>query len=133
MRNKPIKIVIAAGLTPMEESSEIAIKLRQKFLSGKGDQIDKKRIGDNIEISHLTTNIIIERKIDNLIEYVKCNVCGCEYQNDLYKPVFTNYGGRVKIIKTCSNTCQEDLIEICGEGRAGKTKKQLIPIRLFRS
>ena len=130
--NKPIKIKISDGLSPLEESQEISSKLRQKLLASNANQFDKKRIGEGIDVKHLSTTIIIERTGEKPIEMVRCNVCGCEYQSDMYKPVVVNYGGKVKTIKTCSQNCQESLIELCGVGRAGKTKKELKPFRLWR-
>lgn len=128
---KNLKIVINDGLTLDEEVIEIASKLKQKLLASNANQVDKKRIGDEYKISHLTTQITIERKGLKPLELVPCNVCGCEYQNDMFKKVFVNYGGKNKIIKVCSENCQDDLISICGIGRAAKKKADLKPVRLW--
>ena len=128
MKNKSIKIVISSDLTPEQEVIEISKKLTGKLLSGSGSQLDKLRIGNEINISYLNTFIEIERKVNNLIEFVPCPICECEFQNDLFFRVWTNYGGKIKQHRCCSEDCQEDYINALGNGRASKTKSKLAPL-----
>lgn len=130
MKNK-IRIVIPHNLSNEEELIEINKRLTQKLLASSGRRVDHKRLGNQLDIQHLKTEITIERTGEKPIEMVICNTCGCEYQNNLFKRVFINYGGINKTIKVCSDTCQDALIDICGTGRAAKKKKDLSPVRLW--
>lgn len=120
-------IKIPIGLSPKEEIREIAKLLNTKLLSGNGKSKQQIAIGDDVNVTELNSLIEIQRIGEKPAEYVKCNICGCEYQSNFFQKVFTNYGGKVKLIKVCSNKCQEDLINTCGEGRAAKTKGKLSP------
>lgn len=129
---KPIRIIIPDNLSKEDEVFAISKKLQQKALSGHGRQEDKKMIGDYNQVTDLTTTIIVERKSkEKPIEMVKCTACGCEYQNDMFFPVYVNYGGQNKLLKYCSESCQEAVIEVCGEGRASKKRTGLKPVRLW--
>lgn len=128
---KKITIKIADDLTPKQEAMEISKMLTQKLLAGNGNQVDKLRIGDQIDIKHLETEILIQRIGATPIEMITCNVCGHDYQSNLYKGVWTNYGGKTKEVKTCSDECAQSLISICGEGRASLKKKKLTPVRFY--
>lgn len=129
---KPIRITIPDNLSKEDEVFAISKKLQQKALSGHGRQEDRKMIGDYNQIIDLTTTIIVERKSkEKPIEMVKCTACGCEYQNDMFFPVYVNYGGQNKLLKYCSESCQESVIEVCGEGRASKKRTGLKPVRLW--
>ncbi len=113
---KSIRITIPDNLSKEEEVFAISKKLQQKALSSHGRQEDKKMIGDYNQVIDLTTTIIVERKSkEKPIEIVKCPACSCEYQNDMFLPVFINYGGNKKKIKVCSESCQNDIIDVCGE------------------
>ena len=104
---KPIRITIPDNLSKEDEVFAITKKLQQKALSGHGRQEDKKMIGDYNKVTDLTTTIIVERKSkEKPIEMVKCPDCGCEYQNDMFFPVYVNYGGKNKLLKYCSESCQ---------------------------
>ncbi len=129
---KSIRITIPDNLSKEEEIFAISKKLHQKALSSHGSQNDKKMIGDYNQVIDLTTTIIVERKSkEKPIEMVKCPACNCEYQNDMFLPVFINYGGNKKKIKVCSESCQNDIIDVCGEGRAAKTSRGVKPVRTF--
>lgn len=127
MNKKEYKIVIPDDLTPDQELVHIANNLRQKFL---GDS-KQKRLGDSVNVKNLTTRITIERKGAKPIEIIVCNVCNGNYQSDMFKPVWTNYGGSQKLIKTCSEQCQQNLIDYCGEGRAAKSRTKLKSVRIY--
>lgn len=131
MKNKHIKIVIPSDLTPEQEVIEISKKLVGKLLSGSARQADKLRIGDEVNISYLNTHIEIERKVHNIIEFIPCPICRVEFQNDLFFRAWTNYGGKTKQHKLCSEQCREEFIELLGQGRGAKTKTGLVPVRLF--
>ena len=129
---KSITITIPDNLSKEDEVFAISKKLQQKALSTHGRQDDKKMIGDYNKVIDLTTTIVVKRTSkDKPIEMVKCTVCGCEYQNDMFFPVYVNYGGQNKLLKFCSEKCQEDVIEVCGEGRASKKRTGLKPVRTF--
>lgn len=130
MKNKVI-ITIPDTLTDQEEKRLNSERLVQKQLSFHGNELNKLRIGNNLEVKNLTTQIIINRTGEKPIEFIPCNVCGCDYQSNLFKIVFVNYGGKNKSIKVCSENCQHTLIEICGKGRAALKLKQLTPVRFF--
>ncbi len=129
---KSIKITIPDNLSQEEEVFAISKKLQQKALSSHGRQEDKKMIGDYNKVIDLTTTIIVERKSkEKPIEMVKCPCFENNYQNDMFLPVFINYGGNKKKIKVCSESCQKDIIAVCGEGRAAKTSRGVKPVRTF--
>ena len=128
MKNKPIKISIPFGLSAKDEVNAISERLIQKKLSGKGVNENKKQIGDRVDVHYLEQTIIVKRvPKEKIIEYVKCSACNCDYQSDLFFPVFVNYGGKNKKLKFCSVICQENVIDLCGEGRASK-KNNLKPL-----
>lgn len=127
---KSIKITIPDNLSKEEEGAAIYSKL-----SGKLIENNKKAIGD-FSVQELTTSltITVERKNmskEKIIEMVKCPCCENNYQNDMFLPVFINYGGNKKKIKVCSSSCQKDIIDVCGEGRAAKTSRGVKPVRTF--
>lgn len=128
---KNIKIVIPDHLKPGEEAALISERLHQKMLAGNGVNETVKRLGQQIDIKHLTTTITIERVGEKPVEYVMCNVCNTEYQSDTSTPVWVNYGGKQKKVHTCSSICANDLIALCGSGRAALKKKDLKPFRFF--
>lgn len=122
---KSIKIRIKDNLSPIQELNEIAKRLKQKALTSGGTNKQTLRIGQEYNIKELTTNIIVERYSDEKpIQMVTCNVCGCEYQNNLSFPYWHNYGGTPTKRHTCSKECQENVIELLGE-RAAKIKTKL--------
>ncbi len=127
---KKINIKIPDHLTPSEELQEIGKLLRQKTLAGNGRQMDHKRIGNEINIKDITTQITITRIGEKPIEMAKCNVCGCEYQNNFFFTVFTNYGGTTRKIKTCSEKCQTEII-ILFPDRCSIKKSTLKQIRFY--
>lgn len=125
---KKIRIKIPDNLSPEEEAVEIGQRLVQKALSGSATKRESKRIGDFVEIKELETNIIIERvSHQKNIELVKCNVCGCDYQSDLFKSVWHNYGGKHRKIHVCSESCQKELLLFLGK-RASIKRKDLKPL-----
>jgi len=128
---KRIKIKIPHNLKPKEEVKFIAERLTQKMLAGNGNQLDKVRLGDQIDVQHLNTVIEIERTGEAPIEMVNCTACNCEYQNNMFFPVYVNYGGKTKLLKYCSEVCQQTVINICGEGRAAKSKSKLTQFKYY--
>lgn len=128
---KKIKIVIPDDLTPKQEIEEIAQKLTQKMLVSHGRQQDHKRIGNQVDVKDLKTEITIERKGESPVEYIKCNVCGCDYQSDTAKVIWTNYGGTARPIKTCSDICIDNMVSMLGEGRLNRKKSKLKPVRFY--
>jgi len=126
-----IKITIEDGMTPIQEAERISQILRQKLLAGHGRQKDLKRIGDQVDVQHIETQIVVVRKGEKPIELIKCPVCSCDFQNDLFFSVWTNYGGKNRQLKTCSSNCQSGLIEFCGEGRAAKSRLKLKPVKFY--
>lgn len=122
---KKITINIPDGLSSLEEAHLIKDKLVQKALSGTGKNRDQKRIGDRVKVGYTETTIVIKRDVSDHIETVKCNACGCDYQSDMFKRIYINYGGRTKELRYCSEDCCKTVIDICGPGRARFKKKDL--------
>lgn len=122
---KRIELEIPDGLSSYEEAAEIGKRLMQKSLSGSGYDRNNKQIGERTKIKHLETIIVIKRKGGKYIETLKCSVCGCDYQSDLAKKIFVNYGGVTKQRTYCSDNCDQSVIDVCGTGRAAFKKKDL--------
>lgn len=126
-----IEIKVPDNLTPEKEALLIAKKLQQKQLSGSGKSKDQLRIGTEVTVQHLQTQITITRtSTEKPIEMVKCNVCGCEYQNNTAVHYWHNYGGKPIQMAVCSTDCQDAVIEFLGD-RAAITKNKLKSIRLY--
>ncbi len=125
---KDITIKIADNLTPQQEVVAIAKQLAKKQLSGGGQNKDIKRIGDELNIQHLKTTITIDRvSTEKPIIMLTCNVCGCDYQSDMTKHYFHNYGGKNTKRSVCSDGCQQFMIEYFGV-RVAKSASKLKPI-----
>lgn len=128
---KNITISIPDNLSPEKELITIAKKLSQKTLTGSGRNKEVLRIGTQVDFKELQTTITINRvSTEKPIEMVKCNVCGCEYQNNTAKFYYHNYGGRKKKVAVCSDECQKLVIELFG-GRISKSKSKLKPVRFY--
>jgi len=130
---KTIKINIPDNLSAEKEVFAIAKKLQQKALSGTGKNKEVLQIGDNIDIKDLETQIIITRvSTEKPIEMVKCNVCDCEYQNNMAFYYFHNYGGSRKRNAVCSDKCRQFMIDNFGVRIAKSASKLPNPINYFR-
>lgn len=126
-----IEIKIPDGLTPHEETIAIAKKLNQKALSGNSANKSQILIGQELNISHTQTQIIITRiGKEKPIELVTCNCCGREYQNNAAVYYWHNYGGKSKKVAVCSTECQEAVISFLGD-RAATSSKKLKPVRFY--
>lgn len=66
---KKINITIPDDLTPQQEVLEIATSLRQNMLAGIGRNKDTARIGNEVNIQHLQTQITITRKDDMVLMF----------------------------------------------------------------
>ena len=121
---KDIVIKIPDTLSEKEETALIFKKLAIKQLSGSAKKDSQKRIGDFVEVKHLTTTITIIRECkEKPIEFIKC-YCGCEFQKGAESKYFHNYGGVRKIVEVCSKDCLDFVIENFGE-RVSRTKGKL--------
>lgn len=130
---KTIKISISDNLSEEKEIFAIAKKLQQKALSGNAKNKEVLRIGDNIDVKELQTQIIITRvSTEKPIEMVTCNVCNCEYQNNLAKYYFHNYGGKRQKRAVCSIECQNFMVENFGVRVSKSASKLAAPINYFR-
>jgi hypothetical protein len=125
---KKINITIPDNLNEIQEAKLIQEKLTQKALSGNGNNLINKRIGDEVIVKDLVTQITIKRTGEKPVELMDCPICKTQFQNNFFNPVFTNYGGVIKRHKTCSNNCQQNFIEFCGDGRASVKRKDLKPL-----
>lgn len=122
-----IKIKIPIGLSESDEIKMIAQRLTQKMLSGDGKN-EQILIGQYVEIQNIHTQIEIERvSPEPIIEMVTCNVCGSDYQSNLFSKYFHNYGGRIKMMKCCSSNCVDFMIDNFGD-RVAKSKSKLKPL-----
>lgn len=130
---KTIKIKIADNLTPAQEALEIGKQLTKKSLSGGGQNKEVKRIGNQLDVIDITTQIIVERvSTEKPIEMLKCNVCGCEYQSNMAKSYFHNYGGKRQKRNVCSDDCVSFMVENFGVRVAKSAMKLPHPINYFR-
>lgn len=122
---KTINIKIADNLTEQQEVIAIAKKLAQKQLSGRSDNKSVKRLGGGVDIKNLQTTIVIDRvSNEKPIELLTCNVCGCEYQSDMAKYYYHNYGGKNTKRGVCSDDCVQFMIDNFGV-RVAKKASQL--------
>jgi len=130
---KTIKINIPDNLSSEKEIFEIAKKLQQKSLSGHAKNKSVLRIGDNIDIKDIQTQIIITRVSDEKpILMVKCNVCDCEYSSDKPFYYFHNYGGIRKRNSVCSEDCRKFMLDNFGSRVSKSAKKLTNCINFFR-
>jgi hypothetical protein len=128
---KDITIKIADNLTPQQEVAAISKKLNQKILAGGGANKEQKRIGDELNITHLETTIkIVRESKEPVITFCTCNVCQREYQSNTAVFAYTNYGGLPRKIATCSKECLNILVEL-SPTRISGIKKSIKPVRLF--
>jgi hypothetical protein len=120
-----IRIRIKDNLNPLQEAAEIAKRLQQKALTNGGTNKETLRIGQEYNIKELTTNIIVKRySSEKPIQMVTCNVCGCEYQNNLSFPYWHNYGGTPTKRHVCSEECRNNVLGFLGI-RGAKTRSGL--------
>lgn len=130
---KDVRIVIDDNLSEQEELLEIAKRLRQKSLSSSGISKQHKRIGNQVDVKSLETTITIVRKSkEKPIEFVTCNLCGCEYQSDLGKVYYHNYGGKRNKKKVCSDNCLNNILDALGNRASKSASKLPSPINFFK-
>lgn len=122
---KKIEIKIDSDLTPEQEIYQIAKKLQQKQLSGHGRNQDKLRLGTEVNVNDIQTQIIITRvSKEKPLEYVKCNVCNSEYEKGKGKFYYHNYGGGNTRRAVCSEQCRTVMIDNFG-ARISKNSRSL--------
>jgi len=130
---KTIKIEIADNLSPKEEALAISKQLVQKSLTTGGQNKDVKRIGTQVDVIDLKTIIEIERiSTEKPVTMLTCNVCGCEYQSDMAKHYFHNYGGNRTKRSVCSDKCRDFMVDMFGVRIAKSASKLPAPINYFR-
>lgn len=128
---RKIEIKIPDNLTQQEEVVAISKKLMQRSLTGSGASKEIKRIGTEVNIIDLHTQInIIRESKEPVIEMVKCNVCGCDYQNNTASFYWHNYGGNPKRVAVCSEKCVNAVVEYLGD-RAATSKYKLKRLKFF--
>lgn len=123
-----IIITIPDGLTPAEEIIAIAKKM------GKALAPPKKQIaiGDGYTIKQLETQIIIRREpTSKLLVTQVCSVCETLFEPKEGFILYVNYGGITQQRRYCCEECRQQVIDICGEGRASIKKSKLKPARTF--
>jgi hypothetical protein len=128
---KVIKVKIPSETKDIDLGLFVKKRLDQKALTSNGRE-KFTQIGDRIDV--LEDKIIIEvtrEYKEPIITMVKCNVCNCEYQSNLFKKYFHNYGGKIKMVKVCSDECVNTVLDYFGE-RVSKSKSKLSKIRLYR-
>lgn len=129
---KHIKIKIDDNLTEQAEVLAIAKQLSLKQLAGNGVNKSIKRIGNQLDVKELVTTITIERvSKEKPICFVNCNLCGCEYQSDLGKAYFHNYGGNRKKKFVCSDNCRDIILEAFGSRVSISSSRLKHPINFF--
>lgn len=126
---KKIKLTVPSDVKDIDLGYFVKKRLEQKALSGHARE-KFTRIGDQVDI--LEDKIIIEitkKYKEPLITMLKCNVCNCEYQSNYFKKYFHNYGGRIKMVKVCSDNCVDTVLEYFGE-RVAISKSKLKPLKI---
>lgn len=123
-----IIITIPDGLSPEEEIVAIAKKM------GKALAPPKKQlaIGDGYTVKQLETQIIIKREpTSKLLVTQVCSVCETLFEPKEGFILYVNYGGVTNQRRYCCEECRQQVIDICGEGRASIKKSKLKPTRTF--
>ena len=129
---KKIEINIPDDLSPEKEIIAIAQKLQQKQLSGSAKNKSVLRIGDNIDIKEIQTQIIINRVSTEIpIIMIPCNVCNCEYDSKKSKYYYQNYGGAVRRNSCCSDECRNVVLNNF-PSRTSLKKSKIKPAFLWR-
>lgn len=108
---KTIKIQIPDNLNEQEEVFAIAKQLSKKRIgTGKVN-----RIGEGVEVQHITTNIVVERVHNEPVVIMKqCSVCKTEFNQKKGVALKSNYGGTTKTIKVCSKPCANTMVSLIG-------------------
>lgn len=126
---KTTTIQIPDTLTPKQELIEIVKQLSRPLLQGKKD---RKRIGDDINVKHAKTIIVIERiAVEKPIETQVCSVCGTIFEKTIGCKLYTNYGGPVRKLLYCSSNCVQFMLDWDTTNRFSKVKTKLKPQMLW--
>jgi len=129
---KTIKIRIPDNLSGEKEAFAIGKQLAKKSLSGGGQNKDVKRLGNQIDVIDLQTTIIVERfSTEKPIIMQTCNVCNCEYQSDMAKHYYHNYGGKRVKRSVCSADCVQFMVDNFGARIQKSASKLPHPINYF--
>lgn len=129
---KTTKITIPDNLTPEQEAFAIGKQLAKKALSGGGQNKEVKRIGDEINIIDLSSQIIVTRaSTEKPITMITCNVCNCEYQSDRVVYYYHNYGGHRTRRGVCSDDCRQFMIDNFGARIAKSASKLPAAVNYF--
>jgi hypothetical protein len=123
-----VNITIPDNLTHEQEIFAIAKALGAKMLpSGK-----TKLLGSGYEIQNIQTQITITREaVEKPIVTIECSVCKTIFEKKIGAALYVNYGGKPRKRLFCSTECCNEVINICGEGRAALNKKDLKPFRIL--
>lgn len=128
---KEIKIQMPDNLSEEQEAIFISKNIIQKALSVSASSKSRPRIGNEITITEPETIIRVTRvSKEKPIEFCKCPVCSTEYQSNMATPYFTNYGGNIRKMATCSKECVSVMVAAF-PGRTAATKSGLTPLRRF--
>lgn len=118
---KKLHLKIPGNLNPQQEVLEIAKLLSQKLLPSA-----QKQLGTGVDIKELQTQITIERvPVEKARKTTECSVCKSLFENRAGKKLWVNYGGQVRTVHYCSDTCRDVVLEICGPGRAAINRKDI--------
>lgn len=130
---KTIKIKIADNLTAEQEAFAIGKQLAKRALSSGAQNKEVKRIGTQIDIIDLKTTIEVERfSTEKAITMLTCSVCGCEYQSNMAKYYFHNYGGGRQRRLVCSVGCVDYMVDNFAPRVQKSANKLPHPINYFR-
>lgn len=115
-------IKIQANLSKEKEAIEIAKQiLKNPILIGKNNIL----IGSsNIEVQELNTFLKIERVPKEPLMSI-CSCCDINFEKNLGKKLYVNYGGKTKLNHYCSDKCRNEVLNILPSNRASIDKKKL--------
>ena len=120
-----IKITIPDNLTPLQELAKIATAINA--LPAMAIE-SSKAIGDVFNKKELKTVIEITRKSKAKVAK-ECSVCKVLHVEGV--PLYTNYGGSIRKIATCSKQCADMVLTSVNEDRVSKDRRKLKPFRTW--
>lgn len=106
-----IKITIPDHLNPLQES----LAIQKQLMKMLGPLKSKKMIGENLEVKHMETQIIINRvSFQKISKTSQCPICKTVFILKQGYRLYMNYGGLVQIKTCCKEECRNKFLSICG-------------------
>ena len=125
-----INIEIPDNLSRIDEVLRIAKHLGKKMLPSN-DIESIKSIGSGYTIKELNTVINIKRTSTEktLITYT-CSICNTIFDKKSSKLFYTNYGGKIKTNRICSENCRTKYMAFLPSNRCSISKKKLTEMQV---